>query len=384
MVLERMLGLSLPGIIAAASQGRVTDRTVRNWINQKTSPSQEHIEALAEHAEQAIRHNLTEKQWPIDEREQFVAAAMACPGIVSSMAHMLQAAGGQYPMFCQQACDIDLLEIALAERRQADDVGGWVETLLNTAWIVEEHLVALGPGHEERNIRQQMLDAKSWAELELPASVIAYNLQFQLLATLDIEFCSCYLGDLKATPTFAALLPLVDARVELAREKTIPMIRDVYRYPIRRLLDATACMRAMRGHPSRKWPQQLPPVEEMGIWLDLAGERELAGNLLKWRCGRPLTANRFNDIWEACFSSLGLAEPPPAPMPMMYAATVFTAMFVIGSREKRQLTFVSPDPAWYLRWWDIEHARLANGPNPPRFGVGDWSEALSLPRSLGT
>lgn len=289
------------------------------------------------------------------------------------------------PEFFQLACDIDLLELALAKHRQNDDLEGWVQALLDTPWILDEHLVAPDLESADQNFRQQLHEARSWDDLEIPATVLAFNLQFQLLATLDLEFSSCFLADLKATPVFAALLPLMDARVELAREKTIPMIRDVYRYPVRRLLDATACMRVMREHPSRKWPQQLPSVEEMGTWLDLAGKRGLAGSLLKWRCGRPLTANRFGDIWDACFSFLpSAADRPPAPMPMMYAATVFTEMFVIGSREKRKLTFISPDPALYLRWWDIQRIHLDSGPHPLRFGGGAWSPALSPAISLAS
>ena len=94
----------------------------------------------------------------------------------------------------------------------------------------------------------------------------------------------------------------------------------------------------------------MPSAREMAAWLDLTGHDKLASNLPKWRSGRTITAARFEDLWDACFSFLPAADRPATPVPMLYSALVFTELFVKGSCEDRDLTFISPDPAFYQHW----------------------------------
>jgi hypothetical protein len=86
---------------------------------------------------------------------------------------------------------------------------------------------------------------------------------------------------------------------------------------------------------------------------------------------------RFEDLRSAGFDFLPEAERPTAPMPMLYAAIVFTEMFVCGSLANRDLTFISPDPAIYLHWWDMQRLALAAGPSPLRFGTEKWMPGLT-------
>jgi len=112
------------------------------------------------------------------------------------------------------------------------------------------------------------------------------------------------------------------------------------------------------------------------IWLELADQAELAPYLVKWRSGRPFTAKRFGDTWEAVFRFLPETERPSVPMPMMYAVAVFTEMFVKGSREQRDLKFISLDPAFYHHWWNIQHRALTADPSPLSFGTQKWMPGL--------
>lgn len=89
---------------------------------------------------------------------------------------------------------------------------------------------------------------------------------------------------------------------------------------------------------------------------------------VRWRSGRPFKAARFVDTWEGFFHDLPEAQQPPAPLPMMYAATVVTQMFVQGSRETRDLRFFSPDPTLYRFWWETQRKALAGGDSLMCFG----------------
>jgi hypothetical protein len=219
-------------------------------------------------------------------------------------------------------------------------------------------------------------EAKSWENLSLPLSVLVVNTQLQLLSTLDLEFCATYLNHWEATPIFASFLPRLGPRVVLSSESPIAPTRDLFHYPTRRMLDVIACMRSMREHPGRKWPRTIPAAGEMVRRLDLAGCEKLASNLPKWRSGRTLTAARFEDLWNACFSFVPVADRPPPPLAMLYAVTVFTEMFVKGSREDCDLTFITPDPMIYQHWWDIQHQELSAGSQPLRFGTEKWMPDL--------
>lgn len=377
-VFERMQGRKLASIVAAAGDASVTERTVRNWLGKRTTPASERVDRLMMDGRKMLLKNLTGKQWPARESESFVDGLGNCPGFVSAFAFILQGYGGQYPAFLQLSRQIDTLEQELVAHRENGDLRSWVQALLDTEWIRDEHLASPdGDTGGAEATRRQFQEAKSWDDLELPWRVLVLNTLFQLLATLDLEFCACYLSDLEATPLFASLLPRLDPRVDFVGRTTIPTTRDMYHYPFRRLLDATACMRVMRQSPGRKWPRTMPAADEMGTWLELAGRAQLSSNLPKWRSGRALTAARFEDIWDACFQFLPTADRPPAPMPMMYAATVFTELFVKGSREGRELTFNSPDPELYRHWWDIQRRYLTTGPDQLRFGTEKWTPALS-------
>jgi hypothetical protein len=360
---------------SAGTEGAVTERTARNWLEQRTTPDRERLKRLTAGSRQNLRRSLEANAWPAEELEAIINGTDALPGFVSAFAASLQNGGCRYPAFVQLASQIDLLEIALDAQRSSDNLQGWVQTLLETDWISDEHLTHPEDGTDAQTMRILLRSAASWKDLIMPAAVFVTHVQFQLLATLDLEFCAEYFPDWDASPIFALLLPRLNPGVEPVNG-TMALTRDLFHYPTRRLLDATACLRALRYSPGRDWPRTIPAAGEMATWLDLAGQDKLASNLLKWRSGRTITAARFEDLWHACFSFLSKTERPATPLPMLYAVSVFTELFVKGSREDRNLSFTSPDPTFYQHWWNIQRQKLLTGAKPLRFGTRQWMPEL--------
>lgn len=376
-VFERMYDRKLASVIATVGGDLVTERTVRNWLSRHTAPDTELLERIQAKSQEKLRKQLHRNKWPPEEIQSFVDEVQSCPGFVSGFAFTLQNRSGMFPAFLQLAGQIDLLEQQLAEHFANGDVQGWAKTLLDAPWIRSEQLEDPDNGTSAEDTRHQLLEARSWEDIEHPAKVFFVNTLFQLLATLDLEFGAVYLSDWEATPIFASFLPILNPRVDLTGKTSIRITRNLYHYPARRLLDTIACMRAMRESPGRKWPSRIPAAAKMIEWLQLSGCDTLASNVAKWRSGRTLTAARFDDLWDAMFQFVPEASRPSVPMPILYAVTLFTELFVQGSLAKRHLTFVSPDPAYYLRWWNIQRQTLESGPCPPRFGTKHWMPALT-------
>ncbi|MBD8566166.1 hypothetical protein IFU01_18060 [Oxalobacteraceae sp. CFBP 8763] len=374
-VLERMSGRALASVVADISNGSVTERTVRNWIGNCTTPDPDHFERFLAGSREGMRQILKRKEWPPEMSEAFATAMDACPGPLSSFALGLQNGDDLFPAFSGLSHEIDLLEQALTRHRKDDDIHGWVQTMLGAKWLQEEHFMNPDAGADAKATQRQLYEATSWNDLEAPAAVLALHTQLHLLATLDLEFCAAYLSNIEATPIFACLMPRMHPKIGFVNGKS-PVLRDAFHYPYRRLLDATACMRVMRESPDRKWPTKVPSAGAMKRWLELAGCYHLAGNLSKWRSGYLFTAGDFEAVWEAWFSFLATGDRPPSPLPMMYAAAVFTTFFVKGSRAGRDLEFIIPDPSIYQHWWDVQRSALTRGSRPLRFGTEKWPPSL--------
>lgn len=380
-VFGRMHGRTLASMIAEASKetdGQVCEKTVRNWFQKRTTPDPETLELLVAGGRQNLHKKLEKQAWPAEARQAYADTLARCPGFVSAFVASLQNGDARYFSAIELASHVDRLEVALDDHRERDDLQGWIQTFLEAEWIHDEHLTHPEDATSADEIRRLIRGAKSWADLTVPIAVFVAHVQFQLLATLDLEFCSSYLVEFEATPIFASLLPRLNPRASTSVGH-VSLIRDHFYYPTRLLLDLTACMRALRASPGRNWPATVPSVDEMGTWLDLAGHDKLTSNLSKWRSGRSITMERYGDLWDGCFDDFPEAERPPTPEAMLYAVTVFTEFFVKGSREDRNLTFIAPDPAFYQHWWDIQYRKLSAGAEPLRFGTRKWMPALVQP-----
>lgn len=367
--LERMWGRKIAAELAATSEGAVTERTVRNWITSCTVPDAKKLAEIGLRSRARLERDLAGKGWSITDRNIISQELSECPGITSRLIFSLQAGYGFYPASLQLACQIDLLELRLEAHRIAGDVGAFAEELLVTEWFGDEHFSNPENDNGAEATRMQLRAATSWPELRETIAILLLNTQLQLLATLDLEFCGRYLKDFAATPVFTAVLPRLGPDADPGAEKPLAVGRDTFHYPVRRLLDVMACMRAASRH--RKWPQKVPTVEEVAAWA-----RVTPATLTKWRTGRVFTMTRFIQVWEDMFNSLDASEQPPAPMPLMYAALIFTELFVKGSREKRDLTFMTLDPRFYRHWWEIQHRKLQAEAPELRFGSNAWMPGL--------
>jgi hypothetical protein len=371
---ERMNGRKLASIVAQRTARKLSEKTVRNWLGGHTTPNPAHLTLLERGGSEWLEKHLKSRDWTQEDRDAFARELATCPGFVSVQALSLHAPLWRYPAFLRLAQNLDLLEQQLAERRAASDIAGWVQDVLDTPWLEDEHLHDPDSDTNAEAIRSRMRGATSWKELEFPLQLLIFNTQLELLATLDLEFCARYLTDFAPTPVFASLQPRLDPKLDLASFDRFPLTRNTYHHPTRRLLDVVACMCIAKQE--RKWPAAVPPVEDMTRWLDMAGQDKMASNLSKWRMGRTFTAERFETFWEAGLHFLKEEERPPAPMAMLYAASVFTELFVQGSREQRNLTFTVPDPGIYLTWWERQYRVLTSGPDALRFGSTPWMQGL--------
>lgn len=368
-VLERMWGRKLPVIVAAASDGGVTERTVRNWMASSTVPDAARLAALRLRSRAWFERYLAEKGWSTTECKLLSQGLNECPGLISGLVFSLQGPCALYPESLQLARQIDLLELRLEAHRVAGDVDAFVEELLATEWFGDEHFMNPDNGDGAEVARIQLRAATSWQDVILPVTVLIVNTHLQLLATLDLEFCGRYLVGFAATPVFTGLLPRLALNFDSSADVPLAVRRDTFHYPIRRLLDVMACMRATYRH--RKWPQRVPTVEDVAAWTGTA-----PSTLTKWRMGRVFTMSQFLRVWEELFAFVAAPEQPAAPTPLMYAALVFTELLVKGSREGRDLRFTTIDPSAYTRWWEIQNRKLHAEAPTLRFGTRAWMPGL--------
>jgi len=215
-VFERMHNRTIASAVAAASAGtagEVCERTARNWFEQRTIPDPETLKKLKAGSRENLLKALEVNEWPLDEREAHAKIFDACIGFVSSFALSLQNGGARYPAFVQIANQIDVLEQALDAHQANDDLQAWAETFLGADWIQDEHLTHPDDGTDAEAIRDLVREAESWNDIIIPRAVFVTNVQFQLLATLDLEFLAAYLPDWEATPVFASLLPRLHPKV---------------------------------------------------------------------------------------------------------------------------------------------------------------------------
>lgn len=86
--------------------------------------------------------------------------------------------------------------------------------------------------------------------------------------------------------------------------------------------------------------------------------RTLASNAANWRTGRQLTRIRFAELWDAYFQFVPGADRPSTPTPMLFAAALFTKLFLTVRLAKRNLTFVPLDRAFYMHSSKIQRQAL--------------------------
>ena len=370
--IEALQGRKWAPLVAHQTGEFVSERTVRNWMTGKNQPTTIQINTLKKACFQNLRTVLPKKGWSNDEIEKYLVHADQTQGIIGAFVHSMSAQNDYiYKNTFNLSTQIDELAIHLWAFRKADQIIPFIKLLQNTAWIETHHYI--NPEQEistPENIHKQLANAKHWQDLKYPFNVITLNLVMQLLARLDLEFCSRYMEGFIATPVFQLLMPRIASGAVPDENGQYKKTRDLFHFPTRRLLELIACLRYFYIH--RRWPEKLPSVHEMSAWMG-----STSTDIIKWRMGRQFTLRDFENVWQAMFRHVPEKRCPALPMPLVFASTLLTCLYVKGSREQRNLEMTLPNSEIYLKWWRIEKERLQLPPDGLVFGKEPWMPLLS-------
>ena len=371
-VIERLHGKKLASLVGDVSGSSVSERTIRNWLVGKSRPKPAQMEGLKEAGLRRYGENMPKRGWSEADVKKFLEGISVANGLLSSFIYSLSAQNDyMYPHTLALAFQVDELSIRLSELREADELPQFVAALLNAPLLGLEHFVEPEAGAPTANeLQQEVAVAVEWKDLEQPFAVLCLNVVMQLLATLDLEFCSGYLKVFNATPIFQSLMPRLDATAIPDESGKYTMSRDLFHLPVRRLIELSACLRCIKLE--RKWPSDIPSVTEMAAWMNAE-----AVSITKWRMGRRFTLADYEGIWDAMFEYLPVKQRMAMPGSLAFATAVLTHLYVKGSRERRSLTLIIPDPEIYLRWWRIQRAQLESRKEGLPFGAIPWMPALS-------
>lgn len=362
-VMERLYGRKISILIA--DSGTISERTLRNWMDGSSKPDQRQLDKFDERVFAWLHRTINDNtDWPEERRVAYFEEIAANVGAASGLVHLLHWQGeGACPATLNLAREIDTLSLALAKRREDNDLAGYI-ALFDTDWLLDEHF-----NHPDQELapaayRASVTQAAAWSDLAVPTAVLLVNLQLQLLATLDHEFGMRFLPTFAPVPVFHGLFPdRVTPQGGSARS------RGAVRLPARRLLHMLACMRYYRKHG--RWPAKAPSVDDTAKWMDV-----LPRDLAKWRMGRRFTLNDFYGVWDKMFKDYSDRTRPGTPTPLMFATVVLTRMFVLGSREQNNLSVAQGGAALYLDWWERQRATAQAHLDKPRNGTEDWMPGL--------
>lgn len=370
-VLERLHGKKLASLVGERSGSTVSERTVRNWINGITEPDPTHAQRIKDEGRIFLHATLLKRGWPPVEAEKYIEGMMAAKGVLSAFIHSISAENGdKYEHTHSLAQQIDEISAALLELRRLNKLKQFGRMLLNSDLLDPEHFVDPESESSNETLMETVASARTWDDLARPLGVIAFNLHMQLLATLDLEFCSKYLKEFAPTPVFDSLMPRLDPAATTDETGNYSTNRNLFHFPVRRLLDLSASLRFFRL--KRRWPTDIPSVSEMAAWM-----RSEPATLTKWRTGRRFSLRNYESLWSAMFDDNCGADQPPTPGPLAFAAALLTHLYVKGSREAKDLTMYIPDPEIYLRWWRIQRLRIESKHGALPFGETAWMAALS-------
>lgn len=371
-VIEGLHGKKLPSLIGDVIGSSVTERTIRNWFDGKSRPRENQIARIKEAWLRHYADILPKRGWPETEAKKFLDGISGTSGLLSSFIYSLSAQNDYlYPQTQALAVQVDELSLHLGSLREAGQPQQFVKVLLNSPLLELEHFVEPEAGAPSANeLRQEVANTAEWKALERPLAVVGINVTMQLLATLDLEFCSGYLKAFNPTPVFQSLMPRLDPTAIEDENGQYAASRDLFHLPVRRLIELSACLRCIKRE--RKWPSDIPSVKEMAAWMNTE-----AASITKWRMGRRFTLADYEGIWDAMYEYLPANQRMAMPGPLAFATAALTHLYVKGSRERGGLTLIIPDPEIYLRWWRIQRAKLESRKEGLPFGATPWMPALS-------
>ena len=325
------------------------------------------ISRARRHSEERARDQLRQCQFSEDEISAWITGH---PGtLTAGMIYETEVQGTiEYPLTMALARRIDELGITLISARESGDFAKAKITLLGTEWLDSRHFLS---NHDEApNASPELLQgaqsASVWSELEKPASGVAANLLFSLLAQWDIELQSQHFPRMQRRPVFSLLLPLAD----IERVQANPRGREPMRFPVSRLIDLLFAMH--HRYKYCRWPDTRPGLKDL---VPVCNESET--NLVNWRDStKHLSLNNFEQLRHALFVPAKNGCSPPI-MPLYVATALFQVLLVKVDTAKRGKQVRLHD-AEYLYWWNEQLQRMQQAGGVPS-GDTPWPAWLSEP-----
>lgn len=348
-----------------AQEGAISTRAFRGWLDGTVEPDERRQEALRTRMSQQARTHLEGLGWPEELVDVYVAEMGASTGVCEALILIVHWRFGRgCPATLELSRRIDELSQNLTERRKADDLRGFVRLLFDTEWVSDDHFNYPEHQLDAAALRASAAAASVWSDVTVPVAALLVHVQLQLLATLDHEFGARYMPTFAPTPVFLGLFP---NRVKL--KEGVPRSRGEARLPVRRLLHMLACMRYFKSRG--RWPSKVPSVDDTAKWMDVSPT-----DLSKWRMGRRFTLDDFEGVWDRMFKHYTERSRPGEPIPLMLAMVVITRLFVLGSREEKNLSLVPSADALYVDWWDRQRTFADAQFNGSRTGTEVWMPGL--------
>ena len=203
--IEALQGRKWAAYLADQSGKSFSERTFRNWMTGKSRPTPKQIRALKKAYHQNLRDILPKRGWSAAEADNYLVNVERTQGVMSAYIYSMSAQNkNSYERTFDLSMQVDELSIHLRAFRESDQLRPFVSELLNTAWIEKDHFI--DPDQKDptdENVRKQIADATHWQDLISPLAVVDLNLLMQILAKLDLEFCSKYVGGFIETPPFS-------------------------------------------------------------------------------------------------------------------------------------------------------------------------------------
>lgn len=291
--------------------------------------------------EEYIRDQLKQSGFSEDEIMDWIRQHPR--GLVAGVVYRAQIPGkSAFPSTLAFARRIDELDLVRFSAIEKDDFPCAKAALLNADWLDSRYFAQDHIESTDTNppLLLQAQAASTWTDLEKPAAAVAGNLLLSLLAQWDIEMRAQYCPSMENTPVFSLLLPLAG----IDRIHANPRGRDLFRFPVSRLIDLLYAMHHRRNYLS--WPDNRPALCEL-----VPAFNESETNLINWRDGtKHLGLQNFVQLWHALFgppegSNLSLNKS------LYVAAALFQLHFVRIDTAKRGKQVLLLDDE-YRYWWD--------------------------------
>lgn len=346
-VVERLHGKKIATLLGEQIG---SERTARNWLNGITKPDAMRVAAIRDEERRKFCLHLKRRGWPENDIDKYADRLFSAAGLLSGTIISVSVESRHiHEQSAALAGRIDEISQQLTELRQGNHINAIVSLLLDSDLIVAEHLMHPEIDGPEGDQRTRLEAATSFSQLALPLAVVAVNLHLQLLATLDLEFCTGYLKKFSLRPVFLCLMPRPNPEADSDSEGLYHNTKDLFHLPVRRLLELMICLREWRvnGH----WPAAIPSVGEMAVRMQCEPQA-----LTKWRMGRQFRYRDYENLWTALYS--GSASPPHPPGAPAIAALLLTELCIKGRRETGDLRMIVPDDETYVRWWRYQKAAI--------------------------